>query len=71
MKTLEFMNIKKEDILDREELRNTMAGCSTGTCVKCKGIHDTCRPVANCNTGTVKAKCGHDFDQNKTTCYPS
>jgi hypothetical protein len=34
MKKLTFMNIKKEDILDREEMRNVMAGCggSSGEC---------------------------------------
>jgi hypothetical protein len=37
MKTLDFMNIKKEDILDHDELRNVMAGCggcATG-CILC------------------------------------
>jgi hypothetical protein len=39
MKKLTFMNIKEEDILDREELRNIIAGCGgCGTgCYTCDG----------------------------------
>jgi hypothetical protein len=35
MKKLNFMNVKEEDILTREEMRNVMAG--SGGCASCYG----------------------------------
>jgi hypothetical protein len=58
MKKLTFMNIKEEDILDREEMRNIMAGsggsggCNTtsdcGLCETCDATAGKCVPSGNC-----------------------
>jgi hypothetical protein len=51
MKKLTFMNIKEENILDREEMRNIMAGCggSGGGCYTCDG--GECKPYTGSNYG--------------------
>jgi hypothetical protein len=61
MKKLNFINIKEDDILDREELRNVMAGCggSGSDCILYCGSYELSCPapcsvsydVLNCHPG--------------------
>lgn len=50
-KKLNFMNVKEEEILTREEMRNIIAGCGCDNCSD--GV--TCTATAKCYswTGTV------------------
>jgi hypothetical protein len=62
MKTLTFMNIKEGDILDREELRNVMAGSggSGDMCVAyCCDSNNDCNFLGQCGacSGTTNEAC--------------
>jgi hypothetical protein len=63
MKKLTFMNIKEEDILDREELRNVMAGsggCGSGEqCCNGSGWCSDCQYGVEviCDSGLTNTSC--------------
>jgi hypothetical protein len=69
MKKLTFMNVKEEDILTREEMRNVMAGSGGCTCQ----VTVDCPPNADygmvscigstCSTGVNYVECDgvHDY----------
>jgi hypothetical protein len=68
------MNIKEEDILDREELRNVMAGCGGSLCPPKLGNCYTCKCYSGSGyTGYLgTAVCTDELDMDRccSASYP-